>query len=92
LLETFAIKERDNHGIKPEKSQDLEKQVFLKAFVLLLIYTALEDNNSLNSLSYNQLVHSGRGNTLEEFHACNVHAVQACYWDEFVDSLCAVLP
>jgi len=29
---------------------------------------------------------------LERFLACNAYAVHACNWDEYVDSLCAMLP
>jgi len=54
LLEAFAIKERDNLGLKPEKISRFRK-TGLSQGICAAIHTAQEGDDSLNSLSYNQL-------------------------------------
>ena len=56
-LRLLQLKERDNLGGKTSRF----RKTSLSQGICAATHTALEDDDSLNSLSYNQLVQSGRG-------------------------------
>jgi len=86
-LRLLQLKERDNLGNKLKKILRF-RRTSISQDNCAATHAALEDDDNLNSLGNNQLFHSGRGYYWRDF----LHAVHACNWDEYVDSLCAMLP
>jgi len=89
-LRLLQLKERDNLGDRPEKIL-IFRRTSLSQNNCAATHTAFEDDDNLNSLSYNQLVHFGRG-WIDFLQVMRMLFMPATAWDEFVNSLFEMLP